>query len=288
MRPLLTVLLSAALLTASTASAGEIKIAWYGQSMFQIVTPKGTKIILDPHNIEQYRISPIKADLVLMSHFHNDHNQVEAAVENAKTVKQYNALKKTENNLVTDWNLLDEKLGDVRFFSVATYHDEMSGMKHGKNGCWVMDIDGIRIAHLGDLGHTLNKNQIKKLGKIDVLMIPVGGVYTLNGLTAYKVVKQLEPKRLIIPMHYGTPIFDDVLPAKTFLDECKEDELGVDNLKAREWLKIDTKAAAPKQPRVAVLHYFGPGMGEIKIKPKDKDKSRDKDKEQKDKDKDEK
>src|SRR5262245_9132779 len=190
MRPLLTVLLSAALLTASTASAGEIKIAWYGQSMFQIVTPKGTKVILDPHNIEAYRITPIKADLVLMSHFHNDHTQIEGVIENAKSAKQYNGLKKTgPGGLVIDWNTIDEKLSDVRFLSVATYHDEMSGLKSGKNSCWVLDIDGIRIVHLGDLGHQLNKTQLKKLGKVDVLMVPVGGVYTLNGLTAFKVVK---------------------------------------------------------------------------------------------------
>src|SRR5262245_35317884 len=130
MRTLFSFALAAAILAAtaaSGASAGEIKIAWYGQSYFQIVTPKGTKIVLDPHNIEEYRISPIKADLVLMSHLHNDHTQVETAIENHKTVKQFNAMKKTgPGGMVHDWNLINEKFEDVKFFSVATYHDNNS------------------------------------------------------------------------------------------------------------------------------------------------------------------
>src|SRR5262249_30332306 len=261
-----------------------VKIAWHGQSFFQIVTPKGTKIILDPHNIEAYRITPIKGDLVLMSHLHNDHNQVEGVVENAKTVKQFNALKKTgPGGLVQDWNLIDEKLQDVRFFSVATYHDNNKGLSRGKNGCWVIDVDGIRIVHLGDLGHKLNKEQLKKFGKVDVVMVPAGGIYTINGIEAYAVAQQLKPTRYIIPMHYGTVVFDDLLPLKYFTDEAKENGTPIDTLKAREWLKIDTKSAAPKKARVAVLSYVGPGMNEIKLKDKDKkkDESKDKDKDEK-------
>src|SRR5262245_55494563 len=288
MRPLLTVLLSAALLTASTASAGEIKIAWYGQSMFQIVTPKGTKIVLDPHNIEQYRITPIKADLVLMSHQHNDHNQIEGVIENHKDkdFKSFNAIKKTgPNNMSTDWDLIDEKLSDVHFYSVATYHDNDKGLTRGKNGVWVMEIDGLRIAHLGDLGHKLTKEQLKKLGKIDVLMIPVGGVYTLNGLAAMEVVQQINPTRFVLPMHYGTRVFDDLLTEKTFVDEAKDNDYAIETVKARQWLKIDTKSEAPKKASIVLMDYMGPGMNEIPIKVKDKDKDKDKDKE-KDKDKD--
>jgi L-ascorbate metabolism protein UlaG (beta-lactamase superfamily) len=285
MRSIRTLALAATLLAAyavPAATAGEIKIAWYGQSFFQIVTPKGTKIILDPHNIEAYRIAPIKADLVLMSHMHNDHNQVEGVIENAKTVKQFNALKKTgPNALLFDWNLIDEKFQDVRFFDVATYHDSSNGMSRGKNGCWVLDVDGIRIAHLGDLGHKLNKAQLKKFGKVDVVMVPAGGVYTLNGIEAYAVAKQLEPTRYIIPMHYGTVVYDDLLPLKYFTDEAKDNSTPIDTLKVKEWLKIDTKAAAPKKPRVAILSYVGPGMNEIKLKDKDKKKDDKKDKDEK-------
>jgi L-ascorbate metabolism protein UlaG (beta-lactamase superfamily) len=275
MRATLACLLSVLVVTAGRAPAGEIKIAWYGQSMFQIVSPKGTRIILDPQNLEAYQITPLKADVVLMSHFHNDHTATEV-IENIKgpKVKQFNALKKTgPGGMVEDWNKVNEKVNDVRFFCLPTFHDQMSGLQRGKNGCWVIDIDGIRIVHLGDLGHTLNKAQIKKFGKIDVLMVPVGGVYTLNGLDAFKVCQQLAPSRYIIPMHYGTVVYDDLLPLKYFTDECKDNEVPIVVFKPRQWLKIDTRAAAPKQASVAVLHYQGP-IPEIKLKPRDKDRKK--------------
>ena len=250
---------------AGAAPAGEIKIAWHGQSMFEIVTPKGTRIVLDPQNLEAYRIKPMKADLVLMSHFHTDHTRTEV-IENLKDAKQYNALKKSgPGDLVIDWNIVDEKFKDVRFQSMPTYHDSSSGLTRGKNGVWIIDIDGLRLVHLGDLGHSLNKAQLKKLGTVDVLMVPVGGVYTINGLEAFKVCEQIKPRRFILPMHYGTVVYDDLLPLKYFTDECKDNEVPVVVFKPREWLKIDTGSALPKKASVAVLHYSG-GAPEMKTK----------------------
>jgi L-ascorbate metabolism protein UlaG (beta-lactamase superfamily) len=255
------------LVFAAVAPAGEVKIAWYGQSMFEIVTPKGTRIVTDPHNLEAYRIKPMKADLVLMSHFHTDHTRTEV-IENIKEAKQHNALKKTgAGGLNVEWNVVDEKFKDVRIQSMGTYHDAMSGLQRGKNGVWIIDVDGLRIVHLGDLGHPLNKTQLKKLGTVDVLMVPVGGVYTINGLEAFKVCEQVKPRRYILPMHYGTVVFDDLLPLKYFTDECKENEVPVVTYKPREWLRIDTKSALPKKASVAVLHYSG-GAPIVKKKPK--------------------
>jgi L-ascorbate metabolism protein UlaG (beta-lactamase superfamily) len=253
------------LASAGAVGAGEIKIAWHGQSMFEIVTPAGTRIVLDPQNLEAYRVKPLKADLVLMSHFHTDHTRTEV-IENLKDAKQYNALKKSgAGGLVVDYNPVDEKFKDVRIQSVGTYHDAANGLQRGKNGVWVIDVDGVRIVHLGDLGHPLTRAQLKKLGAVDVLMVPVGGVYTLNGLEAYKVVEQVKPRRTIVPMHYGTVVYSDLLPLKYFTDECKENELPVVVYKPREWLKIDTKSPLPKKASVAVLHYSG-GAPEVKRK----------------------
>jgi L-ascorbate metabolism protein UlaG (beta-lactamase superfamily) len=228
--------------------------------MFLIVTPGGTRVVLDPHNIEGYRVTPLKADLVLMSHLHTDHNRMEVIL-NAKDVRQFNALKRTgPGNLVVDWNVVDEKVKDVRIESVPCYHDTMSGLQRGKNGMWIIDVDGIRIVHLGDIGHMLNKAQLKKLGTVDVLMVPAGGVYTVNPLEAYRLVEQIMPRRYILPMHYGTIIFDELLPLRTFSDECKENDIPIRVFKAPgEILKFDTRAPVPKQPTLAVLNYFGEG-----------------------------
>lgn len=243
------------LLLVGAASAGEMKISWYGQSMFLIVTPRGTRVVLDPHNLEEYRVQPLKADLVLMSHFHTDHSKTEV-IENLKDAKQFNALKKSgPGDAIIDWNPVDEKVKDVRIQSIGTYHDEMSGLRHGKNGVWVMDIDGVRIAHLGDLGHALNKAQLKKLGDVDILMVPVGGVYALNGIAAWKVVEQVKPKRYVVPMHYGTIVFSDLLPLNYFTDEAKDAGMPIVRMKAREVLKLDTSTPAPKQASVVVLDY---------------------------------
>jgi L-ascorbate metabolism protein UlaG (beta-lactamase superfamily) len=259
----------ALLLMVGAASASEIRIAWYGQSMFLIVTPKGTRIVMDPQNLEAYRVKPLKADLVLMSHFHVDHTKTEV-IENIKEAKQFNALKKSgPGGVVVDWNPVDEKFKDVRLQTLGTYHDQMSGLQRGKNGVWILDIDGIRIVHLGDLGHMLTKAQLKRLGSVDVLMIPVGGVYTINGLEAFRVVEQVKPKRYIVPMHYGTIVFSDLLPLSYFTDEAKDAGVPIVKLKPREWLKIDTKAPAPKQASVAILDYNGPPP-EIKTRPKKK------------------
>jgi len=278
MRRLLTLVL-ALLITATAASAGEIKMAWYGQSMFLIVTPKGTRVVLDPHNIEEFRVNKVKADLVLMSHFHTDHSTMDQ-VELAKGGKQYNALKKTgPGGMVVDWNAVDEKYSDVRFQSITgMYHDEAAGLQRGKNGGFILDIDGLRIAHLGDLGHTLDKKQLKKLKDIDILMIPAGGVYTINGITAYEVMTQIKPKRMTIPMHYGTIIYNSLLPISYFTDECKDRKVPIKKMKANTWLTIDTKAAAPKAQEVILMDYNGePGVIKLKDRKKDRDKDKKKD-----------
>lgn len=248
---------------AALAPAGEIKIAWWGQSMFEVVTPKGTRIVLDPHAMEAYPVRKMPADLVLMSHFHNEHNQI-GVITNAKDAKKFNALKK--EGLTEEYNLVKETIKDVKIESLGTFHDASGGLTRGKNGVWIMDIDGLRIVHLGDLGHTLNKIQLKKLGKVDILMIPVGGVYTLNGLDAQKVVEQIKPTRWVLPMHYGTRVYSSLQDLSIFKDEQPED-VKVVPFAPRTWMKVDTKAKPPKKYQLGVLDYLGsPEEGKKKDK----------------------
>jgi L-ascorbate metabolism protein UlaG (beta-lactamase superfamily) len=91
-------------------------------------------------------------------------------------------------------------------------------MKYGINTIFMIEVDGWKIVHLGDLGHTLSTKQVKEIGEVDVVMIPVGGIYSLNGSQANAVVKQLKPKEYIFPMHYGTPKADEVLTPTEFLE----------------------------------------------------------------------
>jgi L-ascorbate metabolism protein UlaG (beta-lactamase superfamily) len=256
MTRLLTATLVAGLLLASAGHAAEEKkvtIRWHGQSLFEIISSAGTRIIIDPHAIEQYGRKNLKADLVLTSHLHTDHTRVEI-VENIRECKRIDGV--IGQGGKARWNFLNgEKFKDVTLTTVGTYHDEVQGMDRGLNTVWIIEVDGIRIVHLGDLGHLLSEAQVKKIGQVDVLMIPVGGVYTLNGAEAKKVVAQLKPRMYILPMHHGTEVYDDLLPNKEFLDEQNKD-----NIKSPEKgtprneliVKSDFK---PAEPIIYLLHW---------------------------------
>jgi L-ascorbate metabolism protein UlaG (beta-lactamase superfamily) len=252
--------LALVLVSAPLAPADDKKLIlrWHGQSFFELITTAGTRVVFDPHAIENYGRIQVKADLVLMSHMHADHTQIESVV-NAKSAKLIYALKKGERDL--EYNVVDEKFKDVHVQMLGTYHDTMSGLQRGKNGVIIVDADGLRFVHLGDLGHMLSKEQLRKLGTVDVLMIPVGGVYTLNGVDAQKVVEQIKPRHYIVPMHYGTLVYSDLLDLKYFLED---QTMGTEKKFVTNELDIDPKAEPPKEPVIAILHW------ESRVK-KDKD-----------------
>jgi L-ascorbate metabolism protein UlaG (beta-lactamase superfamily) len=253
-RLLLAVLAMPVAFTGLAAADNPVTIRWHGQSFFEVISPEGVRIVLDPHAIENYGRISVQADLVLLSHFHNDHTQVNV-VENIKKAKVITALKDDKGDgRRVEWNAVDEKRKDVRIRTVGTYHDSVGGLERGKNGVFVIDVAGLKIVHLGDLGHELTPDQVRRIGPVDVLMIPVGGVYTLNGNDAKTVVAQLKPRRYIIPMHYGTDVYDELLTAAEFLDEQKE---GTVRKYAGNELTIDPKESAPKQPQIAVLYWTG-------------------------------
>jgi L-ascorbate metabolism protein UlaG (beta-lactamase superfamily) len=229
-----------------------ITIRWHGQSFFEVISPAGVRIVLDPHAIENYGRISVQADLILLSHFHNDHTQVNV-VENVKKAKILTGLKdeKGEGRRI-EWNAIDEKVKDVRVRTVGTFHDNAGGMERGKNAVFVLDVAGVRIVHLGDLGHSLTPEQLRRIGTVDVLMVPVGGVYTLNGSEAKAVVEQLKPRHYVIPMHYATEVYNDLLTADEFLDEQKE---GTVRKYTTNELTIDPKESVPKEPQIAVLRW---------------------------------
>lgn len=247
-----------------------VEITWHGQSFFVVQSSKGTRVAFDPHIIPAYgRYLGLKADLCLMSHLHTDHIQLEA-FENKDEFKTYfetrdEAEKKKLKvrahlglkgvGLRADWNPVNDEFKDVSIRSVGVYHDDMEGLKAGKNMVFIIEVDGWRICHLGDLGHQLSKQQLKAIGSVDVLMIPVGGVYTINGAEAKKVVDQIKPKEYILPMHYGTAVFDELLTADEFLEQFEEKEV----VRARDVkdnkLVLNKDARRPR-PLVVQLHYW--------------------------------
>lgn len=233
---------------APAAGAKKLVLHWHGQSFFDLETSAGTKVVFDPHAIEVFGRNVLKADLICISHFHDDHTQI-GVIQNYDKAKVLRGLK-TDGKKV-DWNPIDEKFKDIRVRNVGVYHDEVMGTDRGKNSIFILEVEGLRIVHLGDVGHVLTKEQIDKIGEVDVLMIPVGGVYTLNGIEAKKVIDQLKPRMYIIPMHYGVKVFDEVLPVDGFLDELKKEQ--IDKRTTNELVIMsDFK---PKEPKVVVLHW---------------------------------
>jgi len=250
-------ILAGLLLLAAPAPAAEGKgttIIWHGQSFFEIVTKDGTRIIIDPHAIPQYGRNNYAASLVLCSHQHTDHTRFEV-IDNFKKLQEQKLVfvGTKESGGRQDWVLFDVKYKDVKFKNVPLYHDDMQGMKRGKNSAFILEVDGLRIVHLGDLGHALDDKQLKKIGEVDVLMIPVGGLYTLKGLDAQRIVEQIKPKRYILPMHYGTVVYDELLPLKHFIED--QDPKTIKRFPATNELLVDSGDKPPKEPIIAVLHW---------------------------------
>jgi len=172
-----------------------MKIKWLGHATFMITSDTGTRIITDPYARGEYlTYGDIKesADIVTVSHDHFDHNNVAAVGGNPEVVRGTTEAK------------------GIKFQGIPAYHDESQGKERGNNTIFSFEVDGVKICHLGDLGHPLSDKQVSEIGKVDILLIPVGGFFTIAPRVACQTCDQLNP-RVIIPMHYkndkcGLPI----------------------------------------------------------------------------------
>ena len=187
-----------------------MKIKWWGHATFTITTSEGTKIVIDPYNKDlPYQTVNDKADIVTVSHDHFDHNAVDLVPGSPSIVRDTAGYS-------------DNKL---KIKGISSFHDEKEGNERGENIIFIYSFDDIKLAHLGDLGHPLNDDQKEKLKDIDVLLIPVGGHFTIDANQAYEIVKQINPE-VVFPMHYKTGILD--LPIKgvdKFLKHFDEDRI---------------------------------------------------------------
>src|SRR4051794_40819178 len=204
------------------ADAKEVKLRWLGQSFFVLTSSAGTRVAIDPHALPEYALPKAEADVVLITHTHPDHVRVDAIInrEKAKIIEGIKAQPPATPGAAPrlNWNPVEETFKDVRIRNLGVYHDTMQGMQRGKNSIFILEMDGLKIVHLGDLGHVLSDDQLRQIGPVDVLMIPIGGVYTLNGSKAKEVMAQIKPRMYVLPMHYGTPTFNDLLPPDEFID----------------------------------------------------------------------
>jgi len=165
-----------------------ITLKWLGHACFLITLTNGTHVVTDPFDKQVgYPLPSLSAEVVTISHEHFDHNNASLVKGKPKVLRHQQ----------------DAGIKGVRFRWVATSHDKSRGKERGANGVLVIEDHGLTICHLGDLGHVLAPEQVKAIGKADVLLIPVGGVFTIDAADAGQVVRQLKPK-IVIPMHYKT------------------------------------------------------------------------------------
>lgn len=225
-------LMIASFTTFAQDKIGMPTVTWHGQSFFTIRASDGSVIAFDPHLIPAFgRPEGIKPDVVLLSHLHSDHTNL-LALDNVKEKSLRIISGLTGSGRNTNWADVDVKIKDAHIRSIPSYHDDAQGMNRGKNSIFLVDVDGWRFCHLGDLGHQLTPAQLKRIGEVDVLMVPVGGIYTLNGSEAKRVVEQIKPREYIFPMHFGTKEYDEVLPIDEFLDEQDKTKVAVSDTNA--------------------------------------------------------
>jgi len=171
-----------------------MKLKWLGHSCFLITSETGLRIITDPYStVGGINYSPVNeaADIVTISHNHRDHNNI-AAVRGKPEVITGSGTKTAKG---------------IQFKGIASHHDESKGKERGANTIFCFTVDGIRLCHLGDLGHELSREEIAQIGNVDILLIPIGGFFTIDAGVATKVGDDLKPK-VILPMHYKTPKCD--------------------------------------------------------------------------------
>ncbi len=210
----------------------ELKVQWFGQACFLITSTDKIRILTDPFGSGLgYTVPSVEADIVTVSHSHSDHNNVSAAKGSPQIIR----------------TIGQHSVNGINIIGIESDHDDAGGSKRGKNIIFVWDMDGLRFAHLGDLGTTLTDDQLKSMGKVDILFIPVGGYYTIDANQATKVIEQLSPK-IVFPMHYQTDVTN--LPISGVDDFLK----GKDNVEKING-NIITINVLPEKTKIIVLNY---------------------------------
>lgn len=225
-----------------------MNVRYLGHCSFLINSSKGTSIITDPYGVHiPYKFPTIAADIVLISHEHQDHNADWRVGGNPVVVKR------TSSFPVEHEVPVKRTKERILFKGIPTFHDNYSGRRRGPNTTWVWHLEGVRYVFLGDVGHILKDKQVEAIGgDADVLFLPVGGMVTVGPTEAALIVNQLSPK-IVLPMHYLTPKieFHNLAsdPLETFLNK-------MENVEMTYTMAIDIDLARlPAKTKVMVLKY---------------------------------
>jgi len=218
-------------------------IQWYGQSCFQIIASRNrgeqTSIVIDPFSEEiGLKLPKLEADILLISHEHRNHNNIKAV---AAPTSGYPIF------LIKEPGEYDVK--NVILQGISSYHDNSQGKERGENIIYTIWVEDLKICHLGDLGQKeLTEEQLEKIGEVDILMIPVGGTYTVSDKEASKIMSQLEPK-ITIPMHYALPKLKVKLDS---LDKFLKN-FGIKNLEPLKKLSVKNKDLSSEEAKIVIL-----------------------------------
>jgi len=206
-----------------------LQIRWHGHSCFEITNE--VTLVTDPHDGKSIGIHApsVSGDIVLVSHDHYDHNSVKS-------------VEKDGSKIVTDTR--KRNISNVEIKGIESFHDECHGERRGSNIIYKFTMEDIKFCHMGDLGHDLDEDAVKKIGDVDILFIPIGGTFTLDAKNAWRIIKKVKPI-ITVPMHYkigGLSL--PITGIEPFLEKSKYEILKVGN-------EIDIeKEDLPEEPEI--------------------------------------
>jgi L-ascorbate metabolism protein UlaG (beta-lactamase superfamily) len=207
-----------------------LDVTWLGQSCFRL-RGRSAAVVTDPFPPAIGPKLRLDGNLVTVSHPHENHSHVQS-VKDAYVIEGPG----------------EYEVAGVTVRGLPTYHDSQQGAEHGRNTVYVIELDDVRVCHLGDLGHRLDDSALETIGNVDVLLVPVGGGRTLDGARAAEVVRQVEP-RYVVPMHFGHPsLRTELAPVERFLNE-----MGVPESEAQTKLTVQASSATEGETKVVVL-----------------------------------
>ncbi len=224
-------------------AAHAVTLRWYGHAFFLVTSSDGVRVAMDPFGDIGYPAPEVAADVVTVSHEHGDHNGADRLAGSPAILRGL----KPEGR---DWNSISYDMRDVRITALPAYHDNVEGRNRGLNSIFIVETGGLRLAHLSDIGHTLSAATLEAMGPIDILLVPVGGRFSIDGTQAREIMASLQP-RITVPIHYKTPV-----TANWPIEDESAFLAGLENVKRLDALAVSvTPETLPARPEVWVMSY---------------------------------